>query len=226
MKAVAVIPARGGSKRIPGKNIKNFLGAPLITYPIKALKSTGLFGEVYVSTDSEEIASLAEDAGACVPFLRTSGLSGDYVSTLDVIKDAILNLDNLSDSTLLICAYPAAILDVTTWTNFVNQSGSNDPNFTVAVGRMRNAPERALVRALDGSMQMAKPDFAATRTQDLPESFYDAGKAYGASVGVWKNATTILGTPFNAFELHFSAAQDLDTLEDWSFAESLLRDRL
>ena len=109
MSRVAIIPARGGSKRIPGKNIKAFFGKPLISYPIKVAKGSGLFDDIIVSTDSEEIASISQSYGACVPFLRPAELADDFATTVDVMAHAVHWLQNkLGELSVVCCIYATA----------------------------------------------------------------------------------------------------------------------
>jgi pseudaminic acid cytidylyltransferase len=226
---IAIIPARGGSKRIPGKNMKPFLGKPLITYPLDYLTSSPNVSKVFVSTDSERIKNIALEYGPDVPFDRTSELSGDYVPTLDVIKDVIIgNGDLIAPETLVLCVYPAAILDIQTWSRFFRDLNMVKEEFLVTVGRSRNHPFRSIVRVLESEnmLVMASPELSSTRTQDLPPSYYDAGKVYAAKARVWLSKESILGEEFRGFELPFWAAQDLDDLDDWELAESLAKSRM
>ena len=226
---MAIVPARGGSKRIPGKNIKPFLGEPLITHPLKYLASEPKVSRVFVSTDSEIIKNIAIEYGQDVPLDRTAELSGDYVPTLDVVKDAITRNSNVIDpETLVMCVYPSAILDTPTWGSLFEALSDIEDEFLVTVACSRNHPLRSLVKVSnsDHLLKMSNPEHSSSRTQDLPPSYYDAGKVYAAKARVWLLKDSVLGGEFRGFELPFWAAQDLDDLDDWELAECLIKSRL
>jgi N-acylneuraminate cytidylyltransferase len=227
MGLVVIVPARQGSKRIPGKNTRNFLGTPLIGFPLRLLVARPDVEGVYVSTDSIDTQRLSVELGAQAPFIRAPELSGDHTSTIEVIRDAIDRLQGKIDAdSLVMCAYPAAILDKPLWDGIFEASQYLGDSVLVTVGRMRNSPQRALLENGDGSLSMSTPEFRSTRTQDLTPAFYDAGKVYVARAHVWKTRESLLSGSFIGYELPFWAAQDIDTLEDWDIAESLLRDRI
>jgi N-acylneuraminate cytidylyltransferase len=224
---VCVLPARGGSKRIPGKNTKDFLGKPLIAHPLESLVGNPSVQRVLVSTDSHEIADLSQSLGSELIFPRPQELSGDLVPTLPVVQHAIRFLGKRVDTnTIVMCVYPAAVLDEETWEELISATADLKNDFLVTVGRMRNYPQRALVpsRSNLGLMKMEHPSFAQTRTQDLSPSFYDAGKVYAARASKWLSSTSILAEPFKYFELPYRLAQDLDSQEDWTIAESIQRE--
>jgi N-acylneuraminate cytidylyltransferase len=225
---VAIIPARSGSKRIKGKNSKNFLGMPLIEHPIKNLISSSLFSQILVSTDSYEIADLSRALGAQVPFMRDASLSDDFTSTLAVMQNALQQIDStFAADDIIFCAYPGAVLSIDTWRSFVKQAESIKDEFLVTVGRMRTNPQRLIKRAsAEGFMEMVQPSNAGVRTQDLEEYFYDAGKVYAATASTWLSAAGILSSTFRAYELPYWEAQDLDEPVDWEIAELMLRGRI
>ena len=225
----AIIPARRGSKRIPGKNHKLFLGEPLISYPLRYLCSTDSITAVYVSTDSKEIKEICKEFGPGIALDRRPELSGDHTSTLSVMKHVLLQKANSIDpEAIILCVYPAAVLDQETWARIIESTKILEDEFLVTVGRMRNNPERSLTRVRDSNdfMKMSLPEMAGARSQDLAPSFYDAGKVYAARAKVWLSANSILGGSFRAIELPFWAAQDLDEVDDWEIAESLVKSRI
>jgi CMP-N-acetylneuraminic acid synthetase len=224
---VVIVPARQGSKRVPGKNTRSFLGKPLIEFPLRSLVARPDVEGVYVSTDSIDTQRLSVELGAQAPFIRAPDLSGDYTSTIEVIRDAIDRLQGkIGLDSLVMCAYPAAILDKPLWDGIFQASKSLGDSVLVTVGKMRNSPQRALLENSDGSLSMSNPEFISTRTQDLTPAFYDAGKVYVARARVWQTRELLLSGSFIGYELPFWAAQDIDTLEDWDLAESLIKDRV
>jgi len=174
MGLVVIVPARQGSKRIPGKNTRNFLATPLIEFPLRSLVARPDVEGVYVSTDSIDTQILSIELGAQAPFIRAPELSGDHTSTIEVICDAIDRLGGkIGLDSLVMCAYPSAILDRPLWDGIFEASKSLDDSVLVTVGRMRNSPQRALLENRDGSLSMSNPEFISTRTQDLTPAFYE-----------------------------------------------------
>jgi len=228
LQRIAIIPARSGSKRISGKNFKDFLGQPLIAYPIRNLLATALFSKVIVSTDSQEIAEFSQSLGAEVPFIRQPELADDFTTTVEVIQDALIRIGpSTADNDLIFCAYPGAVLSLDSWRSFIGQGEFLAEEFLVTVGRMRNSPQRSIRRATShGFMEMAQPENSGIRTQDLEEHFYDAGKAYAAKTSTWLAAKSALSNPFRTHELPYWEAQDLDEPVDWEIAELMLRGRI
>lgn len=214
---VAIIPARGGSKRIPHKNILELNGLPLIAHTIRLVKGTGLFDRVIVSTDSEEIQRVASRHGGEVPFTRPAHISDDHASTIDVIRHAIKNLQ-LQLETMVCCVYPAAILTQKKTIETGLELIQNDTSrFSFPVTVFRSNPMRAL--ALDSSTRCLTPkfeEFVSTRTQDLTELYSDAGQFYWGAAGAWLHLENIhangLGIPVPWWE-----AIDLDTKDDLKF---------
>lgn len=219
--AVAIIPARAGSKRIPGKNKRDFNGLPMIAWPLSSLVLSESISRVIVSTDDPEIAKLAKDAGAEVPFLRPSELSGDCVGTADVIRHAISQLE-LDDITIVANVYPTAPLPPQLFDDALAVHEENPGHFVIGVGRYRTPIERALRVNLE---LMSHVDLSAslTRTQDLPEAYFDAGKFHIASVELWKERATMMSQPFVPFFLPEWTTVDIDEESDWEIAEALHR---
>ena len=176
---VAVIPARGGSKRIPGKNIRPFAGRPMIEYAVELARSSGLFARVVVSTDSDEVATIAEQAGAEVPFRRPAALADDHTTTAAVLAQALDALDARTHYDYACCIYPATPFttpdDLHAGLAFV---ADGDAASSFAVTGFAAPIWRAMKRGPDGSLALVWPEHRDTRSQDLPETFHDAGQFY------------------------------------------------
>lgn len=220
--AVAVIPARGGSKRIPRKNIRLFHGVPLISRTIATLRDSGLFRAVLVSTDDEEIAEIARQAGAEVPFIRSKELSDDHAPTVPVVVDAIERLEQMSGPVLgdICVAYPAAVFvtrDDLVAAREVMKVSSADGVFCAAA---HAAPIlRSWRKTVDGMAEMIWPEFADTRSQDLEQAFFDTGQFYWWAEGTWKMRAA--GDPVTTamHTVERWRVQDIDDEEDWRAAE-------
>lgn len=216
MKNIAIIPARSGSKRIVRKNIRPFLGKPIMAYSIEAALGSGLFDEVMVSTDDREFAEVALQYGASVPFLRSEKTSGDYAGIVDVIDEVIENyradgkeFDNwcciLSTAPFIT---PGMLAD--TYAKFT--SGSFDTLRPVV--RFSYPIQRAFRMGEDGSVSFLNPENAAARSQDMEPTYHDAGLFYWGTV-----ETGFKGKRWGALEIDEKACQDIDTEEDWALAE-------
>lgn len=217
---VAVVPARGGSTRIPRKNVRPFNGKPMMTWPLEAAANTGLFERVVISTDDDEIASIARDAGAEVPFMRPAELADHLAGTAPVIRHAITQL-HLADDDIVVCLYPTAAVTPQILRDALKHAGSSPEHFVISVGRHRSPLGRSLEPTPDDLMALAHPENLLTRTQDLPVSFFDAGKFYIAPASLWKSQETMMSKPFTPYFLPEWATVDIDEPEDWSLAEAL-----
>ena len=221
-RVTVIIPARGGSQRIPRKNIRSFNGRPIIQWPIQAALSLSGSPRVVVSTDDPEIAEIARVAGAEVPFTRPPELADAHAGTAPVIRHAIEELD-VPDTTIVACLYPTSTLPAQLVQEGVEKAHHTDNRFVVAVGRHRSPLGRALHIVDDGLMALADSHNLLVRTQDLPVHYFDAGKFYGATAGVWKETSTMMARPFIPFYLPAWASTDIDEPDDWSVAEALHR---
>ncbi len=217
---VAVVPARGGSTRIPRKNIASFNGKPMISWPLEAAANSGLFERVVVSTDDDEIAAIARDAGAEVPFTRPADLADQHAGTAPVIRHAITKLD-LADDDIVVCLYPTAAITPEIFRDALHQAGTSPERFVISVGRHRSPHERSLEARPDDLMAVAHPENLLTRTQDLPVRYFDAGKFYIAPASLWKSQETMMSEPFTPYFLPEWATVDIDEPEDWPLAEAL-----
>jgi pseudaminic acid cytidylyltransferase len=219
---IAVIPARGGSKRIPRKNIKPFAGKPMIAYAIAAARASGLFDHVVVSTDDAEIAQVARDHGAEVPFMRAAALSDDFAGTEEVIADAIRQCDALGwHADLACCIYPGVPLlraaDLAVGLELLQRGTAS---YAMTVVRFPSAIQRALKRGADGRMDSFYPEHREARTQDLEPAFYDGGQFYWGRREAWLSGRGV-HSDAAGLEIPEWRAVDIDTLDDWHRAELL-----
>lgn len=217
MKNLAIIPARGGSKRIPRKNVKPFLGKPMLAYSIEAALSTGLFDEVMVSTDDEEIAEVARQYGAKVPFMRTPATANDYATLADVMKEVLTEYKNrgqeFDNSCLILATCP--MLQSQDISSAYNRLTSSDFTMVYPVVLFSYPIWRCLDLAEDGSMRRHWPEFENSRSQDLPKQYHDTGTFYW-----YKNAEWLAGNvKIGGIEVDETAIQDIDTETDWKLAE-------
>jgi pseudaminic acid cytidylyltransferase len=217
---VAVLPARGGSKRIPRKNIKLFKEQPAISWPISVAISSGIFDRIVVSTDDAEIANVANAYGAETPFLRDPGLSDDHTGTTDVIRDAIKRL-GLSEEVQVCCIYPTALF--ITGADLVDglkrlQLGAN---WVFAIGEYTTPIDRAY--RFDGDRLVARmPEMMPKRSQDLEPAYFDAGQFYWATVGRWLDPSLPIWDGAAGIILPPERAVDIDTVNDWKRAQKLV----
>ena len=219
---VAVVPARGGSTRIPRKNARDFNGRPMISWPLEVCKALDEISHRVVSTDDEELARLARDSGATTIVDRPAELATDTAGTAPVIKHAIEEL-GVDDDTLVMCLYPTATLTPRLVSEALELARENPDRFVVSVGRHRSPYERSLQQLEGDLMSLASPHHLLTRTQDLPQRYFDAGKLYVARASVWKARETMMEKPFVPFYLPDWAAVDIDEPDDWPVAEALHR---
>ena len=217
MKNLAIIPARGGSKRIPHKNIKEFLGKPIIIYSIEAALKSGLFDEVMVSTDDEQIAAIAKQYGASVPFMRSAETANDFATTRDVLNE-VLNEYRKRGKVFdcMCCIYATAPLitseDIADAYKTLNQS---DFACVYPVVQFSYPIWRCLDVAEDGSMKRHWPEFENSRSQDLPKEYHDSGTFYWYRL---KDSAFIDGS-IGAIILSDDRVQDIDNEIDWKLAE-------
>jgi len=222
---VAVIPARGGSKRIPRKNIKDFCGKPMIAWSIEAAKASGCFDTIIVSTDDQEIAEIARQWGADVPFMRPLELSDDYAGTIPVIRHAIQWLDaNENKVDYACCIYATApfvsVQDLQGGWKLINGSGHD---YAFSVTSYAFPIQRAIRIIEQGHVAMFNPEHFMTRSQDLEEAWHDAGQFYWGTAEAWCDERAIFGEGSLPVKLPRHRVQDIDTPEDWARAEWLFR---
>lgn len=218
---VAIIPARGGSKRIPKKNIREFNKKPIIGWSIQAAFEADCFDRVIVSTDSEEIANTAKLFGAEVPFLRGKSLSDDHTPTSPVISDAISRLED--EIEFACCIYPTAPFIKSADINKALQIIiKNKVDFVFTATKYSYPIQRALRLDKDGIVKMLNSDQENVRSQDLEDSFHDAGQFYWGKSDAWLEGRPILNNSciLEVLEEH---SQDIDTEDDWRKAEIKFR---
>ncbi|MEO6079213.1 MAG: pseudaminic acid cytidylyltransferase [Steroidobacteraceae bacterium] len=223
--ALAIIPARGGSKRVPRKNIKAFLGMPMLARTVGLLQASGAFSGIVVSTDDDEIAAIATQAGALVPFRRPPELSNDMAATLPVIAHAIREMEALGVTTASVCCvYPAAVLSrPEDYTRARELLGSSDLDFVFTATSFGFPIQRALRRTPDGRCEMFQLEHRLTRSQDLEPAFHDAGQFYFGTRAAWLEGRPFFGHRSAMLELPRWRVQDIDTLEDWERAEMIFQ---
>ena len=221
-KAIAIVQARGGSKRIPRKNIKLFHGKPLIAYSIEVALQSNLFEKVIVSTDDEEIAKVAKKYGAGVPFIRPPELSDDYTGTGDVIEHAKEYLKNQGEDYDFICTIyaTAPLLQTKYLIEGFEKLQNSDAHMSFSVTSMPFPIQRTFKITKNNRCEMFWPENFMTRSQDLEEAYQDAGQFY------WENTSNKLtDIPFGKDSIPIvlprHLVQDIDTLEDWERAELL-----
>lgn len=221
---VALIPARGGSKRIPDKNIRPFDGRPVIAYSIRAALDSGCFDQVLVSTDSEAIGRVARAHGALTPFARPAELSGDHVPTVPVVQHVIAQLEATgTPATVVCCLYATAPFirpqDLREGLRLIE---STSAEFAIAVTRYHFPVQRALRIGGTGRLAMLQPEHYQTRSQDLEPAYHDAGQFYWGTARAWRDG----GDPYaDAVPVVLPSwrVQDIDTEDDWTRAEAMFR---
>ena len=220
---IAVIPARGGSKRIPRKNIKDFCGKPMIAWSIEAAKTSGLFDRIIVSTDDEEIAEVAKQWGAEVPFMRPDELSNDYAGTTEVVAHATQwALDQGIDVDAVCCIYATApFVQVADLKLGLEALESNDWAYAFTVTDFAAPIFRSFKQTADGGIEMFFPEHFSTRSQDLPTALHDAGQFYWGRPSAWIEGKRIFDRHSIPVLIPRWRVQDIDTQEDWVRAEIL-----
>ena len=222
---IAVIPARGGSKRIPRKNIKEFCGKPMIAYSIEAALQSGCFDKVIVSTDDTEIAEVARDYGAEVPFIRPAELSNDYVGTIPVVRHAVeWCMQQGVDPQLVCCLYATAPFVTPKYLQQgLQQIIEQDADYAFTVTSYAFPIQRAIKISPQLGVEMFDPDSFNTRSQDLEEAWHDAGQFYWGKAEAWLSEKIIFGPESTPVILPRHRVQDIDTFEDWDRAEWLFK---
>jgi pseudaminic acid cytidylyltransferase len=220
---IAIIPARGGSKRIPKKNIKDFQGKPIVSYSIESALKSNLFDMVIVSTDDDEIAEIAIKYGAEVPFIRPKKLSDDFTGTHEVIGHAVRWLENNGNKIDYVCCLYATapfiqIKDIVKGFNLIR---SRKWDSVIAATNFSYPIFRAFENLSSGGLKMFFPEHYNSRSQDLPEAYHDAGQFYWASPRVWKDKPNSFSEKSTIVKLPNHLVQDIDTMEDWIKAERI-----
>lgn len=223
MKRLAVIPARGGSKRIPRKNIREFRGKPLIAWPISAALKSEVFDDVIVSTDDAEIAEVALTWGAAVPFERPTDLAGDFIPTEPVVAHAIQEMSGRQQAySEVCCVYPAAVFVTPSDLAVSSRMASGLPRGVciATVVRYPHPIQRALMRTSGGFLEPVESATMGQRSQDLADRWHDAGQFYWATPETWLGDSSVLER-IRPYALPTWRVQDIDTFDDWRRAEVL-----
>ncbi len=219
---IAVIPARGGSKRIPRKNILPFAGRPMIAHSITTAADSGCFDRVVVSTDDAEIAKVAAAAGAEVPFVRPPELADDYAGTVEVMQHAVSELAAVGPVTHVCCIYATApFLTTDALRKGYEALLSSGLSYAFSVARFASPVQRALRIRPDGALEPIWPENALARSQDLEPAYHDAGQFYWGTAAAWLAAEPIHSARSVPVVLPSHRVQDIDTPEDWVRAEYL-----
>jgi|TARA_B110000908_G_C10263909_1_gene461790 N-acylneuraminate cytidylyltransferase len=221
MSNICIIPARGGSKRIPRKNIKVFLGKPIIAYSIQAALDSKLFDEVMVSTDDEEIAEIAKQYGASVPFMRSQKNSDDFATTFDVIEEVVLQYKSElnKEFTNFCCLYSCAPFVTKKTLNLAYKELKEKKFDSVFPVIPFSFPIQRALDKKEGKLSMIQKEHLNTRSQDLEERYHDAGQFYWCDTKKLLENKKILTANTGGIVIYELEAQDIDTETDWKLAE-------
>jgi len=230
MKALAVITARGGSKRIPRKNIKDFLGKPIIQYSIEAALESGIFDEVMVSTDDDEIASIALSCGAKVPFMRSAKTSDDFATTADVLTEVIQQYKSLGKVfDYVCCCYPTApFVTAKKMTDAYEMLTNSNSDCVMAVSKF-SVPIWWALKKENDQILLHWPENVNKRSQDLPVTYYDCGQFCFFNAERFMETKALFTDNTLGLEVPETEVQDIDNEEDWKLAEikySFLKQKL
>ncbi len=220
MKKIAIIPARSGSKRIPNKNIKLFLGEPIISYVINTVVKSKLFDEVIVSTDSEEIATIAKQYGASVPFLRSQKNADDFATTADVLSEVLEEYKKLGkEFDVACCLYPGSVLVKEIQLGEALDKLVKNKFDTVFPVIPYSAPIQKAFKANGDKLKLMWPENKHVRSQDLERCFYDAGLFWIFAIAPFLNNKTLYADNSGYIIINEFEAQDIDNESDWIMAE-------
>ncbi|MCE2595566.1 pseudaminic acid cytidylyltransferase [Motilimonas cestriensis] len=222
---LCVIPARGGSIRIPQKNIKAFCGKPIIAYSIEIAKASGLFDKIIVSTDDNEIAKVAKQYGAEVPFMRPAELSDDYTGTTPVVAHAIRFMEDQGYQIDKVCCIyaTAPLLKVEYLKQGFNKLAEPNCEFCFSATTFDFPIQRAIRLLPEGGVEPMFPEHIGSRSQDLEEAYHDAGQFYWGTPECFKEGRSGFNKQAQIVHLPKYMVQDVDTLEDWIRLEGLFR---
>lgn len=218
---IAVIPARGGSKRIPRKNIKDFCGKPMIAWSIEAAKASRLFDHIIISTDDAEIAEIARKWGAEIPFIRPLELSNDYIGTTDVVAHATRwAIDQGWPVSAVCCIYATApLVQVDDLVRGLHLLESGNWSFAFTATDFATPIFRAFKQMPEGGVEMFFTEYFATRSQDLPDALHDAGQFYWGRPSAWIEGQRIFDRHSIPLVIPRWRVQDIDNQDDWMQAE-------
>lgn len=221
---VAIIPARGGSKRIPRKNIKLFCGKPMIAHSIVTAQESKIFDRIVVSTDDQEIVDIAIEYGAEVPFIRPTELADDFATTAVVIKHAIEELQKSTKIDYVCCIYATApfVLSEDLQNSYEVLKGSK-ADYVFSATSFPFPIQRAFKLLSENRVEMFEPEHILTRSQDLEEAYHDAGQFYWGPIDSFLQKKPFFSKSSRAHLLPRHRVQDIDTFEDWQRAEFMYR---
>ena len=222
---IAIVPARGGSKRIPGKNIKHLLGLPALSVTLRKVISSGLFTRILVSTDDLQIAQIALGEGAEV-LMRSDELSDDYATTVDVISFSIKQLnDSINlESDIVACIYPVTpLLNTDYIVSAARVLKQDNLDYVFSAKEFQSSPARSLILDSDGKSRMTYPENSNTRTQDLPTYYHDAAMFYLGTANSWLEKKPVLNGNSKFIKVGKYETVDVDDQEDWEILEILYK---
>lgn len=224
MKRIAIITARGGSKRIPGKNIKEFCGKPILAYSVEAAVNAGIFDTVMVSTDSEVIAETAKRYGAKVPFLRSERTSGDFATTNDVLSEVLEEYEKRGEHfDLGCCIYPTApFVTAKKLACAVEQLENSTADTLIPVTSFSYPPQRAMV-VRDGRLEFLHAEYLDSRSQDLEPQYHDVGQFYVFRTAAFRRNRRLMTGDILPLVISELEVQDIDNETDWKIAEMKYR---
>jgi pseudaminic acid cytidylyltransferase len=220
---LAVIPARGGSKRIPRKNVRPFAGKPIIGHSIEAARRSGLFDRIIVSTDDAEIAEVAREFGAEVPFTRPAALSDDHTGTTEVVAHAVEWCGSRGVAMSEVCCiYPTApFIEPEDLEEGLRLMQTGRWRYVFAATRFVGSVHRAFSQNGDGGLEMLFPEKFTARSQDLPDVLHDAGQFYWGTKQAWLSRAKVFDRESTIVSIPPWRVQDIDTEEDWQYAEAM-----
>lgn len=225
MSNLCVIPARGGSKRIPRKNIKDFCGKPIIAYSIQTALQSGLFDDVVVSTDDAQIAEVAKEYGASVPFFRDKSLADDFTGTTPVVANAIKEMQKLGKNYQFVCCIYATspFLKDEFLKDAYKKLKESNKEFAFSICEFNAPIFRSFKKLEDSSVEMFWSENFNKRSQDLPKAYFDAAQFYFGRPDAFLNNLQIFAPHSIGIELPRELVQDIDTLNDWVCAQAMFK---
>lgn len=215
-KFFCIIPARGGSKRIPNKNIQRINGTPLIALTIRNLIDTNIFQDIFVSTDSDKIRQISIECGALCPFSRPAEISDDFTPTINVMKHALNNIPSIEDDDVVVCVYPTAALISASLFRAAKTKYLRSPqksSFLVSIANYSHPIQRSIKLEENSRISFLHPEYASKRTQDLDKHYFDAGQFYVGEKSLWLKSNSIFDSAFG-FEIPRESFIDIDYPED------------
>lgn len=224
MRKIAIITARGGSKRIPGKNIRPFLGKPILAYSIEAAAGSGLFDEIMVSTDDAKIAEIAGKYGAKVPFMRSPETANDFATTNDVLLEVLAEYEKRGERfDVGCCIYPTApFVTAERLRQAMGMLLDSDADTLIPVVAFSYPPQRAMI-VKEGRLVFEYPEYMDSRSQDLTPHYHDVGQFYCFRVDAYKRNRKLMLGNILPFEIPETQVQDIDSQTDWEIAEMKYR---